>query len=166
MKTKNPIKVKQGKKNRASGAEFERRVRLDLEEKGWIVDKWSNNVELDIYKHFLPRLIPAKRKWAGPNRPMVIGTGFPDFIAYHLDWLSKDKEIYRDSLFNKIEVIGVEVKTNGYLDKEEKEKCKWLLENNIFSKILIASKEKVKNRIKIIYKDFNSLKSNNLKKDI
>ena len=36
--------VKRGKKNRASGAAFEKRVRLDLEEKGWIVDRWTNQV--------------------------------------------------------------------------------------------------------------------------
>lgn len=34
-----------GKKSRKSGAEFERRVRADLESKGWVVDKWSNQVE-------------------------------------------------------------------------------------------------------------------------
>ena len=36
---------KQGKKNRQAGARFELKVRKDLESKGWIVDKWSNNVE-------------------------------------------------------------------------------------------------------------------------
>jgi len=50
------------------------------------------------------------------------------------------------------EVIGVEVKSNGYLDKEEKAKCKWLLEKKIFTKILIAKKSKV--RGKIDYKEF------------
>ena len=39
--------VKRGKKNKASGAAFELRVRSDLEEKGWIVDKWSKNVEFE-----------------------------------------------------------------------------------------------------------------------
>ena len=37
-------KQKQGKKNRADGAKFERIVRADLEKKGWIVAKWTNNV--------------------------------------------------------------------------------------------------------------------------
>ena len=38
-------KVKQGKRNRANGATFELRVRKNLEERGWMVDKWSNNIE-------------------------------------------------------------------------------------------------------------------------
>ena len=48
--------------------------------------------------------------------------------------------------------IGVECKINGKLDKEEKEKCKWLLKNNIFSKILIASKGEKRGSIE--YKEF------------
>ena len=42
MKKKNQIR---GKKARASGMRFELSVRKDLEEKGWIVSKWQNNVE-------------------------------------------------------------------------------------------------------------------------
>jgi len=42
---KNPNKVKQGKKNRASGKRFELIVRKDLESKGWIVFRNSNDVE-------------------------------------------------------------------------------------------------------------------------
>lgn len=42
---KNPEKVKQGKNNRAKGKSFELKVRADLEKKGWIVDRWTNNVE-------------------------------------------------------------------------------------------------------------------------
>ncbi len=67
-------------------------------------------------------------------------------------------------LFDKIkrrnfcEVIGVEVKsgneTNKYLSKVEKEKCKWLLENQIFSKILIANKIKIGRSVGIDYKEF------------
>ena len=76
---KNPEKVKQGKKNRQSGAAFELRVRKDLEEKGWIVDKWSNNVDLgDCYG---PCLIPAKNKFNPFSKAMMLGGGFPDCIA-------------------------------------------------------------------------------------
>jgi len=50
--------------------------------------------------------------------------------------------------------IGVESKMTGELDREEKEKCKWLLDNKIFSQILIAEKTKVKNRVVIVYNDF------------
>lgn len=72
---------------------------------------------------------------------MTIGTGFPDFICF------KRNE-------NGFEVIGLEVKGNGYLDQIERGMCFWLLKNNIFSKILIASKSK--ERGKIEYKDFEN----------
>ena len=111
-------KVKQGKQNRAAGTRFELKVRKDLEDKGWIVSKWMNNVELrtDFFiisegkKKFTPtikksdmikwmhkdaipieadrdmftpgKLVPAKHKFRGPGIPMVIGTGFPDFITF------------------------------------------------------------------------------------
>ena len=45
--SKKKSEVKKGKKSRAAGARFELRVRKDLEDKGWIVDKWSNNVEFE-----------------------------------------------------------------------------------------------------------------------
>ena len=38
---------KQGKRNKAMGADFERRTRKDLEEKGWKVSKYSNNVQFE-----------------------------------------------------------------------------------------------------------------------
>ncbi len=38
-------KRKMGKKARVSGAAFEAIVRKDLEAKGWICAKWTNNVE-------------------------------------------------------------------------------------------------------------------------
>lgn len=37
----------QGKKSRAAGARFERKVREDLEKKQWIVSKWQNQVEFE-----------------------------------------------------------------------------------------------------------------------
>lgn len=79
------------------------------------------------------RLITARHKFNGVGNPMSLGTGFPDFIAYKLVMLG-------DSGIASYEVIGVEAKSNGYLSKEEKLKCDWLLNNNIFSKILIAKK--------------------------
>ncbi|MHA1876700.1 MAG: hypothetical protein ACTSUC_09690 [Promethearchaeota archaeon] len=112
-------KVKQGKKNREAGARFERKVRKDLELKGWIVDRWTNNVKDN-------KVIPAK------SRFNMRTTGFPDFI------------LFSPSNSVRPKIMGVECKSNGYLNKVEKEKCKWLLENNIFSKIIIASKDKSK----------------------
>ena len=199
-------KVKQGKKNRASGSAFELRVRKDLEEKGWIVDKWSNNVELPqlrciqpnsltpreheklrnncqfldfnntMVKHDgrnicenhhyeeLGKLIPAKRKYLGPGSPMAIGTGFPDFIAFRSDigahgsggnlYSGQKPSTVADRWEWTHAVIGVESKSNGKLDRDERMKCRWLLENKIFNKILIAEKIKVKNKIVVIYKDF------------
>ena len=125
-------KSKMGKKSRASGMRFELRVRNNLEKDGWIVDKWTNNVDLEGKK-----LVKAKRKFNPFIKILSIGTGFPDFIA-----LRNKGEYY--------EVIGVEVKGNGWLDKEEKEKIKFLLDKKIFSRILIAKKGKKRGEIEYI----------------
>ena len=126
----------QGKRNKAMGADFERRTRKDLEDKGWKVSKYSNNVDLmfQISK-------PAK-----PGRFRMMQTGFPDFIAYKLR--------FNNDIISGYEIQFVECKTNGYLSKEEKEKAKWYLDNNYCSKFLIAYKTKEKNRVKVNYKEF------------
>ena len=96
------------------------------------------------------KLVSAKRKYNPFNKALSIGTGGPDFIDFKKDNLINVEEgLFR----NLYQVIGVEAKSNGYLDKKEKEMCKWLLENNIFSKILIASKSK--QRGKIDYKEID-----------
>ena len=129
-------KSKQGKKNRAAGVRFELKVRNDLEAKGWIMDKWTNNIDLEKQQ-----LVKAKRKYNPFKKIMIIGTGFPDFIAFKI----KGKNY---------EVIGVEVKGNGWLDKQEKEKCEFFLKKKIFSKILIAKKGKKRGEIEYIdFKD-------------
>lgn len=141
-KSKKKIKVSQGKKSKTSGTDFERRVRKDLEEKNWIVDKWTNNLDLENNK-----IIPAKRvfkKFRSNMGVMTIGTGFPDFIAFQ-----KREDNYQ--------IIGVEVKSNGFLSKIEKEKCAWYLEKNIFSDLWIAKKEKIKNRVKVVYDNFSGV---------
>ena len=149
---------KKGKQNRAAGVRFELKVRKDLEDKGWIVSKWMNNVEFGLRFVNGPaegKLIPAKHKFRGPGIPMAIGTGFPDFIA-HLQINSTEGEttIHFDPEQNLYILHGIEVKSNGYLTKEEKEKCKWLLDNDIFSKILIAKKGT--KRGEIIYDEYKS----------
>jgi len=126
-------KVKQGKKNRRMGADFERRTRKDLEEKGWIVSKWQNNIK------------EGKCVSARPGRFRMMQTGFPDFIAY--------RNLYYHSK-NFVTINFVECKCNGYLNKIEKEKAKWYLKNNYCSRFLISSKYKEKNRVKIKYKEF------------
>ena len=130
-----------GKKSRAAGARFELKVRGKLEDDGWIIDKWTNNVDLEEGK-----LVKAKPKFIfNPQLkrriPMGMTLGFPDFIAFK----PKGKNY---------EIVGVEVKTNGYLDKKEKEKCKWYLDNKIFSKVLIAKPEREGRRINVQYIDF------------
>ena len=139
VKLKKKSEIVKGKKSKAAGSQFELRVRKDLEEKGWIVDKWSNNLDIDN-----DRIVPCKRvfkRFAKDRGVMTIGTGFPDFIAFQK--MEKDYKI-----------IGVEVKINGKLSREEKLKCSWYLENEIFSEVLIAKKVKEKNRIRVEYIDF------------
>ena len=136
-KFKSKKNKKTGKAARAQGSLFELRVRKDLESKGWILDKWTNNIDLENNK-----VGPAKRVYNPFKKALVIGTGFPDFIAI------------QNLGNNTFRVIGVEVKMNAKLSKIEKEKCSWYLKNKIFSEIWIASKVKEKNRIKIIYESF------------
>lgn len=151
---------------RAKGMRFEAKIRADLEKKGWIVSKWQNNVafqkfdstagKIGIYE--LGKLIPARQ-----GKYRLTSTGFPDFIVftqlrsgYKLEKI--DLFYSKSEAFGKFEgvprfiIVGLECKSNGYLDKEEKFKCKWLLDNNIFSKILIASKGT--KRGQIVYKEF------------
>ena len=158
---------KQGIKNRLSGARFELKVRSDLESKGWIVDRWTNNVEfldglsvsaekgkeIEVNRfHMKARLIKAK-SFMGRSRT----NGFPDFIAFRQEGEINQCKLWLDDGLQNTKIVwnivGVECKSNGYLDKTEKAKCVWYLKNNIFSKILIASKGK--KRGKIIYKEFS-----------
>ena len=136
-KSKKKSEITKGRTSRARGARFELKVRKDLEDKGRFVDKWSNNVDLEENK-----LIIAKRKYNPYSRVMAIGTGFPDFISF--------KEINKGTY----SIIGVEVKINGLLSKEEKQKCKWYLEKGVFSAIWIAKAEKKGRKIEVVYIDF------------
>jgi len=120
-------KSARGKKSRAAGQRFEVKVRQSLEEIGWIVSKWMNTVDYDR-EGKTGKLVSAKRVYNPFMKAMTIGTGFPDFVCFK-----------RNSDGN-YEVIGLEVKSNGYLDKIEKGMCLWLLKNRIFSRILIAKK--------------------------
>ncbi len=159
-------KKTQGKKNRAAGQRFELKVRKDLESKGWVVDRWSNNVEFwkecikgkkeliyDWEEHSLPfgKVVPAKSIFN------MRTTGFPDFIAFtkEKEWKCyideyeiryTNKKLPKDQASFQV-VIRVDSKSNGYLTKEEKLKCKWLLENKVLSKILVAKKGKKRGEI-------------------
>jgi len=137
MKQKKRNFSKQGKKNRAAGSRFELKVRKDLEAKGFIIDKWTNNVDLEE-----KRIVPAKRKYNPFFRALSVGTGFPDFLGIKMEKTKKK------------ELIGVEVKRNGYLSKDEKEKCRFYLKQKLFSKILIAKAIKEGRKLNIEYIDF------------
>lgn len=126
----------QGKKSRAKGQRFETKVRQDLENLGWTVAKWMNTVDYEK-----GRVVPAKRKYNPFLKALSVGTGFPDFVCFR-----RQEQGF--------EVIGLEVKGNGYLDAVEKGMCIWLLENRIFSRILIARKGKKAGEIE--YTDFNA----------
>ncbi len=196
-----------GKKARAAGQRFEKRVREDLEKKGWIIDKWTNNVEIETVESSLRKikndledkygkipelkigkdksnkiiikgkLIKAKPKFVfNPQLkrriPMGMSSGFPDFIAFiNNSKLGKTEMSYAMIVRAKtmvdggnvlsypekdVEIIGVESKMNGILDKEEKEKAKWLLDNKVFSKFLIAKKGE--KRGEIVYVEFQNNK--------
>jgi hypothetical protein len=127
----------QGKKNRAAGRRFEAKVRENLESMGWIVNKWMNTIDYEKNK-----IVPAKRKYNPFLKALSIGTGFPDFTCFK-----------RDSQGN-YEVIGLEVKANGYLDQVERGMCLWLIENKIFSRILIAKRKKEGRKTEIEYVNF------------
>ena len=131
------VKSARGKKSRAAGMRFEYRVRMHLEELGWNVSKWMNTVNFEK-EGSIGKLVPAKRKFNPFNKAFTIGTGFPDLVCFRRN----DTGYY--------EVIGVEVKKNGYLDKEEKGIFRWLLEHYIFSKILIARQGKKRGEIEYI----------------
>lgn len=132
--SKKKSEIEKGKKSRASGLSFEARVRADLEEKGWVVAKWPNQVDLNERK-----IIPAKRKFNPFSRVMTIGTGMPDFVCF------------KGNENGGYIVWGVEVKVNGSLDREEKEKCAFLLDNKIFSEVVIARKKKTGRFIEVEY---------------
>jgi hypothetical protein len=141
---------KRGKKSRAAGQRFELKVRQDLEIKGWIVSKWMNTVDCD-HDGKIGKLVSAKRKYNPFMKVMTIGTGFPDFVCFRrikekdeetIEGISIPEEYMKRDEKQIFEVIGLEVKSNGYLDQIEKGMCLWLLANKIFSRILIAKKPK------------------------
>lgn len=170
IKMKDPKKVKQGKRNRINGANFERKVRADLEAKGWHVMKYTNNLKTfclkcevetktSDHKPKCPNCGYLKEreyivhsiKPASPSRFRLSSTGYPDFIACRTRILSN---VGNEMPIILYEIIFVEVKINGYLRPLEKEKAKWYLENNICSKFLIAKKIKNGRKVEVEYKEF------------
>lgn len=147
---------KQGKKNKQAGARFELIVRKDMTLKGWHLSKFQNNLETvkqddGTYRVIGSHMIPSKHKFRGPGIPMAMGTGFPDFMC----WIVNKEVQSGDVLSDKITyMMGIEVKSSGYLNQEEKAKCQWMLDNKVFHKIVIAKKTKVGRKIVPEYIDF------------
>ena len=149
----------QGKKNRASGAKTEAQVRTELEGEGYIVCRWSNNVELDTDYDaegltVIGKLVGAKPKY-NPFKKMLMyaSVGFPDFICIKSAGMDSIEEPpYLRMIFNN---IAVESKRNGYLDPVERQKAQWLLDNHIFNKFIIAKKTDAGH---LIYTDFATKK--------
>ena len=156
----------QGRKNRRNGRLFENKVFEDLFKKGWVVSRFSLNIENN-------KII--KSKYSKFNH----FTGFPDFICYiqaeplepcncglHPPSIAfnlsngRNDTPYEFAFGDNQDkpantpfwIIFIECKSNGYLSKEEKEKAKWYLENNYCSKFLIASRGDKHGTIK--YKEF------------
>jgi hypothetical protein len=128
-KSKSKEKIKKGKSAKKSGSDFELKVRKDLESKGWILAKWSNNVDLEKQEIISAKKGMVFNPFFRRMMPTLSSTGFPDFIAFQL---------VGENVYN---VIGIESKTNGTLSKEEKEKCAFLLNKKVFNHIWISSKK-------------------------
>jgi len=151
-----------GKRSRAAGRRFETKVRAELEKMGWIVDKWTNTIDYDREGN-IGKIVPAKRKYNPFKKAMAIGTGFPDFVCFKqienkeetIGGTPIPKEYLGENKKKFFDVIGVEIKSNGYLDRKEKGMCFWLLKNRIFSRILIAKKKKDGRKIKVEYNEFD-----------
>jgi len=166
---KDPKKVAMGKKSRAAGKAFELKVAADLENDGWIVMKWSKNVELpkleeaDVinigHNSWIKRLEPSKGRLVN-TRPkfnpftksmMMNSGGVPDFIAFRkrlrMDYM---RDIGQEVSYD---IMGVECKTNGVVSSEYKNIFNWLLDYEIFNRILIARKGE--KRGAIVYNLYN-----------
>lgn len=98
----------QGKANKAKGARFELKVRQKLEDDGWNVTKFRCNVYLPTSS-----IVQAKNKFI-PGRGMMLGSGFPDFLAFRI-------------IRGTEQIMFVECKFNGKLTAEEKRKLDCLV---------------------------------------
>lgn len=145
METKDRRKL--GKKSRAAGKRFEIKVREDLEKKGWIVFRNSNDATPQVKKKSKDgsseeMLVPfvfkqAKSKWNPFTKmPMTMQSGFPDFVCIRqLEY----KDIAIITKLNQWDVQFVECKLGKYLDKIEKEKVQWI-KDNLKIPVIVASK--------------------------
>ena len=107
---------KQGKRNRRKGGDWEREVKENLENDGWIVEKFGNKVDLFIQGDEVSggEFIKAK-PYLIRGMGMMLGAGFPDFLCFKPSPQGKPHKIK-----------FVECKINGSLSKLEKQKMAWL----------------------------------------
>jgi hypothetical protein len=131
-------KKKQGKKNRAKGTAFEKKVREDLEKNGWVVCRFDNQVVDGKLTRAKPKFNPFTK------RVMNLGGGFPDFVCF--------KKVKADDWVYYFDVKFVECKIGKYLDAEEKAKCRWIIEN-LKIPIEVAYQVKEGRRNKIVYEE-------------
>lgn len=136
---------KQGKKNRAAGKRFEKKVEEDLESNGWIVMRFAKQVDLKQNKlinpkpHFNPFLKSIS----------YAGTGFPDFICIKMFDNYKIQTTGEEGYSWLIQFV--ECKVNGTLSKIEKEKVEWIL-SNLHIPVFVANKGE--KRGEIIYNEY------------
>jgi len=111
-----------GRKSRAAGKAFEKKVRTNLESRGFLVVRNDNDVKEE---NGVLKFKQAKASWNPfTKRPNSISTGFPDFLVV-----------------NHTNVFFVESKMSKYLDAEEKKKVEWI-RNNLGLEVVVAYKKK------------------------
>jgi hypothetical protein len=102
-----------GAKSRKAGGLFELKVRKKFEKKGWIIDKFSNNIDLDEGK-----FVAAKNKYI-PGRGLMPGLGFPDFVMF---------KIVGAPIAEQYKLVFIECKLDiKRLTKLEKQKLDWMV---------------------------------------
>jgi len=143
---KDPAKVKQGKRNKRVGAAFETKTRKVFEEKGWIVSKWNNNIDLQT-----DEMKPAGNHYI-PGRGLTTGKGFPDFVMFKPHEASMELE-WGEGFTKLYPIIFVECKTNNLLTKEEKMKMNVLREMGHKCYIAFLAGKEVKYREFLGYED-------------
>ena len=136
--------VKQGKKNRAAGAAFERKVRAMLNAEGYTVSKWNNNIDLETKQMHACR-------W---NRFNAGGGGFPDFVAFRK---------MSDACY---EMIWVEAKKDGLLKPAEKGKMQFMEERGMECWIAYDDEGKVGYRKFSDYRDTGRIRAKEVRHQI
>jgi len=133
--------VKQGKRNRRKGTDFEAKVRKDLEETGYTVTRWNNQINLETEE-----IVPAKITRFHKNT-----TGFPDFVAFEkLGRTTPGIRTYK--------IYFVECKFNGILSKIEKQKMNILKKMGHYCFTAYNENGKVRYREFVEYKESSGVR--------